>query len=135
MIPISSVMTKEVICVKKDTHINRAIELLINNKISGLPVVDDEHRIVGILSEKDLLCCAVTCNVRDNDVVEKYMSHDVHSFDISTDAMEVCRFLMDHYFRRVPITQEGKLVGVISRRDILVFILDACSKMSDNRYS
>jgi len=134
MISIASVMTKEVICVKKDTHINKAINLLIDNKISGLPVVDDDHRIVGILTEKDLLGCAITCSIKDDDVVAKYMSENVTSFDIKSSAMEICQFLIDHPYRRVPITQDGKLVGVISRRDILVLILEACSKMSDQRY-
>lgn len=134
MIPITSIMTPDVISVKKDTHINKALKLLIDNRISGLPVVDDDNKVVGILTEKDLLGCALTCNISDHDIVEKYMTNEVKTFDETSNALDICQFLIDNPIRRVPITKDGKLIGVVSRRDIMILILDACSKMSDKRY-
>ena len=55
MFTAEEIMTKDVISVKKDTPIREAMELMLNHKISGLPVVDDDMNLVGVISEKDVV--------------------------------------------------------------------------------
>lgn len=114
-------MTADPIAVTPDTPIDNALELLVEHNITGLPVVDNEHRLVGIVSEKDLLC------LLDHDrggTVADFMTSEVTSFDMNSDVIEICQSLINNDFRRVPITEEGRLVGVISRRDLIKFIIE-----------
>ena len=105
------------VTVKKDTSVYAAAGILIKNNISGLPVVDDTG-LVGIISEKDVLRL-----LRDTEFltssVEDYMTRDVVCFDEEDSIVDICNCLMNNSFRRVPITYEGKLTGIISRADLI----------------
>ena len=80
-------------------------------------------RLVGIISEKDML--TLLDNVTDDTTkVKDVMTTNVTSFDQSVDMIEICECLVNSPFRRVPITSEGKLVGIISRKDIIKYILE-----------
>ncbi|MEI6438014.1 MAG: CBS domain-containing protein [Candidatus Omnitrophota bacterium] len=136
IIPIDGVISKQVISVKPDMPIFEAMELLVEHAISGMPVVDDEGHLKGILTEKDVLEILVKKDFAVKDTVATYMSRDVISFPPDADAAEICRFFIKSNVRRVPIIKDGKLVGVISRRDMIKLILDYVSKLSsEHRYS
>lgn len=118
-----SIMTSKVVVVRRDTLLTEAVDILVENNITGLPVVEDDMTLVGIISEKDLL--SLVENVQDDTTkVEDVMSTDVVSFDEDEDMISICECLVNSNFRRVPITSGGKLVGIISRRDIIKYILE-----------
>lgn len=134
MIPIKSVMTTVVHSIQPEAPIYEALELLVKQEISGLPVVNSENDLIGILSEKDVL--EILLDSKDKKKVEDFMSTDVQSFPEDGDAVEICKFFIRTNFRRVPIVNGKKLVGIVSRRDIVSVIYEADSKFSDNlRYS
>jgi len=118
-----TIMSKDVITVHPDTPIARVIELLSEYDITGIPVVDAEGRLVGIITEKDIMALPL-----DADGVagraEDYMTRDVVSFDENEDVIAICECLVNHDFRRVPILSHGKLVGIISRRDLIKYIVE-----------
>ena len=119
---IKNIMSTNVIAVKRDTPILYAIEILVKHNITGLPVVDDDLKLVGIVTEKDVMGLLV--DLEDEFAkVEDYMSTDIVSFDSNDDLIAVCECLVNNNFRRVPITENGKLTGIISRRDIIKYIL------------
>ncbi|MCA9400161.1 MAG: CBS domain-containing protein [Candidatus Omnitrophica bacterium] len=134
MISILGVMTRNVITVKADTPIYDALQLFLKHEISGMPVVNDSNEVIGILSEKDVLKILVDENRAVSDIVEDYMTRDVISFKEEDDAVAICKFFLSSTIRRVPITKNGKLCGIISRRDIVSLILDAERKISDFRF-
>lgn len=134
MLPIKSIMTTDVIYVHPETPIFDALRLLTKHRISGLPVVDPEMHVKGILSEKDVLKILLDKNLDDKKTVDDYMTRDVVIFDEDTGASEVCKFFIKSHIRRVPICKEGKLIGIVSRHDIVELILEAKSKISDFRY-
>lgn len=134
MFPVHSIMTKDVVTVAPQTPVIEALELLRRHKISGLPVTDQAGRVVGILSEKDLLHILLEKNVDVCPKVEDYMTREVICFTESDDAVEICRFFLRSNIRRVPIVETGRLVGIVSRRDILALIMEAKTKMSTLRY-
>lgn len=118
-----SIMTTDVVTVSTDTLLTKAVDILIENNITGLPVVEDDMTLVGIISEKDML--GLVENIQDETTkVEDVMSKDVTSFDQQDDMIAICECLVNNNFRRVPITSNGKLVGIISRRDIIKYILE-----------
>ena len=134
MIPIKDIMTKDVVYVHPETPIYEALTLLINHKISGMPVVDQDINVVGILSEKDFLRILIDKRLDVRSPVKNYMSREVICFTEDDNPIDICKFFLKSYIRRVPIVNQGKLVGVISRRDIVSLILEAKSKISDFRF-
>lgn len=135
MLPLKSIMTRDVISVTAQTPIFEALDLLSKNRISGLPVINEENEVVGILSEKDVLKLLLDKRLDGKKLVGDYMSRDVVSFSEEDSAVDVCKFFMHSYVRRVPIVHDGKLVGIVSRHDIVELILDAKRDISDFRYS
>jgi len=117
------VMTANVLSVRPNTPVLKAIDLLLENRISGLPVVLEDNKLVGVVTEKDLLQLLLTEGLDEVDTVEQFMSKKVLSFEESDEVVPICEFFIKNNVRRVPIVKEGKLVGIISRRDILRLIL------------
>ena len=136
MIPIKDIMTRQVITVKPDMRIFDAMALLTKHAISGMPVVGDDSSLKGMLTEKDVLEILIKKDFNAKDTVEDYMSRNVVSFGEGADAVDICKFFMKNTIRRVPIITEGKLVGIVSRRDIIKLILEYKSKLSlEHRYN
>lgn len=135
MIPITSVMTKNVITVQENTPIYDALILFTEHKISGMPVIDESNRVVGILSEKDVLVILLKNNALDKQTVGHYMSRNITCFTEEASAFEICEFFIKSNYRRVPIVREGVLVGIVSRRDIIPLILEARAVLSQDRYN
>jgi len=119
---IRGVMRSNPIVVGPGESVRHALELLIENEISGLPVVDAEHRLVGALSEKDLLKVFYEPQALS---VEAVMTKDPVSVSIDAELVDVVDALMTSDFRRIFIVEDGKLVGLISRADLMPAVLDA----------
>jgi len=118
-----AVMTADVRTVGTHTPIYDAVKMLLDSDVTGLPVVNDDMTLAGIITEKDVL--RLLAQVEDDSAtVEQFMTRDVASFDEETDLIAICECLIESDFRRVPITSQGKLVGIISRRDIIKYILE-----------
>jgi CBS domain-containing protein len=119
MLRAKDVMSKDVISVKTQTPILEAIKILVENHISGLPIVKDDMTLTGILSEKDAIVLFYESDEVDNKTVSDYMTSPAVCFEENEALLNVCDFLAKNIFRRVPITADGKLVGIISIRDVL----------------
>ena len=113
------IMTKSVVYVKPDTPLCKAMEMLVKYNISGIPVVEDDLTLVAIISEKDVLKAYADFELLTNKSVCDFMTQPVIFFEENESAMDVWRFLVNNDFRRVPVTSRGRLVGIISRRDII----------------
>ena len=135
MIIVKTIMTTDVKSVKQDTPIFEALDLLEKEKISGLPVVDDDHIVVGIITEKDVLEILIDKNLNVKNKVADYMTREVICFAEEDNVVDVCKFFIKSNIRRVPIVRNGKLVGIVSRRDIVGLIMEAKSKLSNFRYA
>jgi CBS domain-containing protein len=117
------IMSTDVVSVQPDTPVARVVELLIENDITGLPVVEPSGRLVGIVTEKDLI--GVLCGQdAPRGTARDYMTDDVISFDEDDDIIAICECLIHNHLRRVPILADGKLVGIISRRDLIKYIME-----------
>ncbi len=130
MLKAKDIMTKRVISVKADTPIYDALKLIASYGISGLPVVEDNMTLVGIVSEKDVLSLFYN-NDDDEITVNDFMTQPPIFFDENESILDICDFLRKNIFRRVPITSEGKLVGIISIRDIIeCILLSKCERVT-----
>ncbi len=116
------VMTCGLLTVSRNTPIYRAMELIAAGDITGLPVVDDAMKLIGIVSEKDLIKLLCDQNAGAG-LVQDVMTREVVSFDWDDSLFEICQCLINNNFRRIPILEKGKLTGIISRRDIIMYIM------------
>jgi len=116
------VMNRGLITVKRNTDIYEAMEILATMNVTGLPVVDDYMNLVGMVTEKDMLELIRDPNAQPGNT-ESFMTEDVASFNHDDSLFDVCDCLINNHFRRVPILNQGRVVGVVSRADLMVYIL------------
>lgn len=114
----SDIMTTPVITARPDMKLTDVIDLLLRWHISGLPVVDEAGKLVGIVSEHDVMNFAFDGHAGEVTVAEA-MSKEVLSFAPDTDIESLVNCCVSHRVRRVPIVKDGKVAGIVSRRDIL----------------
>ena len=118
---IRDYMASKVMTLSPDMEILRAMELLLEMKFSGAPVVDESGRLVGVLSKKDCLKAALNASYHQQwgGVIADYMSTSVETLDANLDLVAAAeRFLGSHY-RRFPVMEDGRMIGQISRADLL----------------
>jgi len=122
MMTAEKIMTKNVFTVRRDASAMEAINLLVEHRINGLPVLDKDSKLCGIISERDLLLVMVEAQLRGT--IDSYMSEDVITFKPESSLVEIADFFLAHRSGRVPIVNnEGRLVGVVSRGDVLKTIV------------
>lgn len=118
MLAAKSIMTNSLVTIHPEASIDEAIELLIQHQISGVPVVDDEQRLVGVITEFALLATVYDRRVKKHSVAE-HMTRDVITIDVDDPIQRAADLCIIHRVRRLPVMKNGRLVGLISRRDVL----------------
>jgi CBS domain-containing protein len=112
---VRDVMTRAVVTVRAAMPVQEAIELLVRHRITGMPVLDDTGRLVGVVSESDFIG-------KRGQAVGEVMSRTVHSVAPKEALGVVAERLLQHGIRRLPVVEGGQLVGVVTRRDLLAFL-------------
>jgi CBS domain-containing protein len=137
----SDIMTRRVITVARGASILEAVRLMLQNRISGLPVVDDKGWLVGMVTEGDFLRRAETSTERRHSrwfeflvgpgrladeyvhaharKVEEVMTSEPHTVTSDTPLDRVVDAMEKHHVKRLPVVDDGKLVGIISRANLL----------------
>jgi CBS domain-containing protein len=125
------IMSSPVITVRRDTPVKAAIGLVTSHGFTALPVVEDDDRLVGIVTEADLVRDRVIPNPRTliwreeapttppPQTVGEVMTAPATSVRQAADAAEVAKVLLDAHIRCVPVVDGARVVGIISRRDLL----------------
>jgi CBS domain-containing protein len=117
MFSAKEIMTTDVVVITPDDTIQDAIELFQCYQISGLPVVDERWKVLGILSEYDLLRGVSTMQMRGS--VTDFMTTVVVTVEEDASLAKLAELFLETRVRRVPVTRGGRLIGVISRRDLI----------------
>ncbi len=133
---VRDVMTREVVTVGPDTSAKYAAEVLAGRGFAALPVVDDADRLVGIVAEADVLQDRLPADPRlhlrrDEEIPEHpppllvrgVMTVGVRTVDVGADVADVARLLVDGRLRSVPVLEHDRLVGIVSRRDLLAALV------------
>jgi len=124
---VKDYMTRRLTTLTPDTAIMQAVNTLIAKNITGAPVVDDERQMIGILTQKD--CMKVVLNAAYHSeiggLVRDFMSTDIASLSPEMSLIEAAQKFLDQNYHRYPVLDEGVLVGLLSRRDILRAMEDA----------
>lgn len=145
---VKEVMTKAVVSVNRDSTIDEIAQVLIDNKVSGLPVLSDGGYLIGIVTEGDLLRREMSprlpefINILGAVIyyhgVERYnedfkkilaqtasdiMTEDLITVKEDTDISEVARLMLNNNIKQVPVVDGSKLIGIVSRADIVKLLL------------
>lgn len=115
---VHDIMTDSVVTIGPEASIGAAIELLLARRVSGLPVVESDGRLVGIITEFALLGLAYDRNLT-NETVSQHMTRNVLTVDADEPVSKVADLCIVHRVRRLPVLEAGRLVGLVSRRDVL----------------
>lgn len=124
MLTAGAIMTTDLVTVRADASIEEAIETLLEQRISGLPVTDDEGRLIGVITEFALLAVTYDNRVK-NHTVAQHMTREVIAVDINDPISRIADLCIVHRVRRVPVLLDGKLIGVIARRDVLRALVES----------
>jgi len=114
-------MSASLVTFAPDTDVLTAISQLIEKRISGAPVLDRLGNLVGILSEKDCLRVALqtSYHAESAGTVAEYMQREVKTVDADASIVDIADMFLQDEYRRYPVMQDNRLVGQISRRDVL----------------
>ena len=121
-IAVKDYMAAHLVTFQPEMDILDAIHILIEKRISGAPVIDKLGNIVGILSEKDCIEVALQSSFYGElgGQVSEFMSDKVATVDANASLVDVAKLFLESNFRRYPVVDDNnRLVGQISRRDIL----------------
>jgi CBS domain-containing protein len=134
-VQVRDVMTGHVVTVGPDTSAKYAGEVMAQRGFAALPVVDVHNRLIGIVSEADVLRGRIPADPRlhlrrqseERDLghplrVRGVMTAAVRAVDATTDVSDVARILVDGHLRSVPVLDDEVLVGIVSRRDVLIVL-------------
>jgi CBS domain-containing protein len=106
------IMTRTVITVSATTRIDHLAKILVQNRISGAPVVDKRGKILGIVSEADIV-------MKKGRQARSIMSRRAVAVEEETPVEEIASLMARHNIKRLPVMHTGKVVGIVSRADIV----------------
>ena len=121
---VSDYMTKKLITFKADDSLDHVINLLITNKISGGPVVNDKNELIGIISETDCIkhiseSKYYNMPTDNNNTVGTNMITNVDTIDKHMNIFDAASKFINSKRRRFPVVENGKLIGQLSQKDVL----------------
>ena len=118
---VKDYMARTLVTFKPDTDVLDAIHVLVNRRIAGAPVVDDAGNLLGMLSELDCMKVALDAGYHGNwgGPVSEFMSEGVKTVDADMSIVDLAQEFVTSNYRRFPVMQGSRLVGQISRRDVL----------------
>ena len=124
-------MSSPVITVRPDTPVKEAARILVDNEISAMPVLDSNGRLVGIVSEADLMRIQTRPDPRSQATpvapsagtsprtVAEVMTRTVLTLQVDNEVSQAARTMLDAGIKRLPVLRRSRLVGVVSRRDLM----------------
>jgi len=112
------VMSTDVVTITEDVKLTKVMKLMLDNRISGLPVTDNNKKLIGIITEHDIVNFAFSGDADATNAGEA-MTTDLLTFPPDVSLERIVNCFATNRVRRVPIVEDQKVVGIVSRRDIM----------------
>ena len=132
MIRAKNVMSRRVTTVTEGVNIKHVMRLLAEKKVTGVPVVSEDMHLLGIITEKDILKALLYGKDVKSKTAGELMTTQMVTFEEDEDLMTIFKTLVEGSFRRVPILSDGRLTGIVSRRDIINFLFERTAENSES---
>jgi len=125
-VPVTAkqIMQTPVIAATPQASLRDLASRLVTNEFSGMPVADLDGRVIGVITEADILRALLEGKRLENLTARQVMTGPALTVDAKTPLEEVMNCLVEHKIVRVPVTAEGKLVGIIARRDLIRALIE-----------
>jgi CBS domain-containing protein len=117
---ISDIMSTKLTYATEKSSLNDALSLMYEKNVGGLPIVDDDTRIKGIVTEEDFT--AIVAGLDTGLQVNAYMSSNVVTAPAQTAIEKMTRMIIQKGFRRTPVVQDGVLIGLVTASDIMKYM-------------
>jgi len=130
MYQVRDVINTDVLTISAGATVDEAVHLLVDNHISGLPVVDEQERLVGIVSEYQLLETLFSPEIRKM-LVRDVMTKDVLTVTPNTMLSDAASLMVTHRIRRLPVVDDGKIAGIVSRHDLLRYTVESGEELTE----
>ena len=117
---VREIMKKDVVSLGVNDNISNAIKTMIEKNIGGIPIVDDDNVVVGIVSERDFV--RTVADITTSKSVNKYMSDKVVTASPDISVGEATRTMIEKGFRRIPIVKEDVLLGIVTASDVMRYL-------------
>lgn len=131
---VREIMTTDVSVITQDTTIKEAATLMKSLNVGSVPVCDDSNRPVGIVTDRDIVLRSVAGENNYNSPVRDIMTSTVISVTPDTDVHEAARIMAQNQIRRLPVVENGSLVGIVAIGDLAVrdiFVNEAGDALSN----
>lgn len=114
-------MTRDLVTLAPQTEILQALQTLIKRDVAGAPVVDGSGTLLGMLTEKDCMQVALNATYHSEygGVVADFMSSPAVSISPDAGVVEVVKLFLENRYHRYPVVENGRLIGQVSRRDVM----------------
>ena len=119
---LSDIMSYPVVTVNDDTTMEEAAMILRDMGCTGLPVVDSENHVTGMISRRDLRKIRQSKHMQAP--VKAFMSRDIKTISHDRSAMEAAKLMIKHDIGRIPVMQDNKIVGIVTRSDAMMYFYD-----------
>jgi CBS domain-containing protein len=119
-IEVKDLMSSPVITITKKDTVEQAAKIMSRKNFGSIVVTDTKKKLIGIITERDIVKRIVAMNRLPSEVrVEEIMSHPVLTFAPDGDIKEAANLMKQHGIRRLVIVDKGKMVGIVTSRDLL----------------
>ncbi|KPK15408.1 MAG: hypothetical protein AMJ62_09150 [Myxococcales bacterium SG8_38] len=132
MSPVQEISVRDFMVVNPvvftpETDLLDAVRVLVDRRISGAPVVDERGNLVGLLTEGDFLKAALVAGYQGErgGRVAEYMTREVEAVHAGDSLLDVATRFVETKYRRYPVVEDNRLVGVVGRRDVLRAVLES----------
>lgn len=118
---LKDLISRDLVRFSPDMTVGEAVAQMIEYGISGAPVVDSSGTLVGVFTAKDCFRAALNASYYQgwSGIVSDFMTRDVETLDADTDIVSGAERFLDRKFRRFPVLEDGRLVGIVTRFDLL----------------
>ena len=123
-VKVGAIMQKPVLATTVRASVRDVASQLVVNRFSGMPVADRDGTVVGIVTEADIIRALVEGKPLETLVASDIMSSNPTTVDVETPIDDVMKILQDRHILRVPVTDRGKLTGIVSRSDLIKVVLE-----------
>ena len=121
--PLQDMLNRDVITISPDVPVSEAAYLMIREDIGSLIVVDKQRFPIGIVTDRDLVVSAIAEGKDPEDsIVEEIMTKDVIYVEEETNLLDILRTMSEYSIRRMPVTKNGILTGIVSVDDLIIVI-------------
>jgi len=127
-VKVSEVMTEATVTDSAGDTLAEAARKMWKQQTGSLLVIDEGGDLIGIITERDILRAAATATTLDSATVAEVMSKDLTTVNPSTTLREAAKLMADNWIRHLPVVDGGKVVGIISQRDLSGVLAEALNE-------